>query len=160
MNLRPARLQRVGKLTVVLLFAVTCCSESPTKSSLERRTLEDNRELFRQSVGTSYGYDFQNVCFCGPDTRAPVRIEVRDGQFQSVVLREDGTAVARERWDQYLTVEQVFASIEDALDESAASVRVAYDPSLGYPRDVFIDFNEMIADEELGFTVENLSAVR
>ena len=160
MDRRSVSLAPLGKLGVVLALAAASCGDNPTNVTPESRELEDNRELFRRSVRTSYRYEFRIDCFCGPDDRAPVRIEVRDGQIQSVVVLEDGTTVERDRWDRYLTVEQVFTTIEEALDENAAIVRVGYDDSLGYPRDVFIDYSEMIADEERGFTIDNLSAIR
>lgn len=152
-------------LAVAALATVSGCDhpiepnivEAPADASEARRELTENRELFRTAVGTSYLYDYRNVCFCAPDSRIAVRVSVRHGTRVSVVALEDDAQIPPSRWREYLTVEEAFETIEQALDDGAASVRAAYDESLGYPRDVFIDFDERIADEEQGFTFDNLA---
>lgn len=139
-----------------LVVALASCGDGPT--SPERRSLEDNRELFQSRVGRSYSYTYSNVCFCPVDVVAPVRISVRNGTIESIVVAADGTPVPRGRWELYETIDAVFAVIEDALDQDAARVDVTYDPALGYPRDVFIDYDERIADEERGFVISDVTA--
>ncbi|HEU0021543.1 MAG TPA: DUF6174 domain-containing protein [Dehalococcoidia bacterium] len=46
--------------------------------------------------------------------------------------------------------------LQDAIDRDAASIRVNYDSRLGYPVSIAIDYNTMMADEELGFSVSGL----
>jgi hypothetical protein len=55
---------------------------------------------------------------------------------------------------EYQTVEDLFAVLADAYDRGAASVRASYDAETGQPTEFFIDYDEQIADEEVGFTVE------
>lgn len=131
-------------------------TEPSTQSDDERR-LAENRARFRASVGSSYRYEYRNVCFCGPDTRLEVQVMVRNGMRTSVTSVADGTPVPAGRWEEFLTVEEVFDVIQGAFDAGAATVQVSYDEALGYPNDVFIDFDERIADEERGFTLARLS---
>lgn len=142
---------------VVVALCASC--GGPTGPTEEQAQLSENRERFRATVGNSYRYDYQNVCFCGPDTRREVVVTVVNG-VRTSVSAIDGTSIPRENWVDYLTVEEVFDAIAQALAEEAASVRVTYDDALGYPRDVFIDFDERIADEERGFSIENLELVQ
>ena len=128
----------------------------PADPSDEQQLLNENRGRFSSMVGASYAYDYSNVCFCLVDTTRPVRVVVRDRQVVSVTSIDDGAPVPRERWGDYLTVEQIFDAIQEAFDQNAASVRAVYDERLGYPRDVFIDLDERLADEERGFIVDNL----
>ena len=146
-------------LSAVLLFAFGC-SRSVTRPD---RTLEEsgqNRELFLSAVGSSYRYFYQNECFCDPETITPVQVEVLNGAIQSVVIRADGTPVAAERWGRYLTVLEVFATIESALGGGADAVQVTYDDQLGYPRDVHIDYAERVGIDDVGFSINNLSVIR
>ena len=53
----------------------------------------------------------------------------------------------------YLTIDGLFDLIQDAYDRNAHEVQVEFDPSRGYPTRIYIDYSEMIADEELGFTL-------
>ena len=57
----------------------------------------------------------------------------------------------------YVTVEALFDLLEDAESEEAYSVDVEYDPLLGYPTDLFIDYSENTADEELGYRASGLT---
>jgi hypothetical protein len=127
---------------------------------VSQRELSENRRRFDERVGSSYTYEYQNVCFCGPDTRLNVRVRVRDGARISVVRVDDGSAVPTAQWDGFLTVAEIFDDIQTALDEGAASVHAEFDKALGYPRDVYIDIDERIADEERGYAVRNLHVDR
>lgn len=73
-----------------------------------------------------------------------------------VVGIDDGTPIPREQWSTFLTIAEIFDDIQRAIDERAASVRVDFDESLGYPREVHIDVDERIADEERGYIVRNV----
>lgn len=132
-------------------------SEDPTDTSEARQQLAASRERFRTTVGESYQYDYRNNCFCGPDTRLPVRVTIRNGARVSVVTLEDAAPIPPNRWGDFLTVEEAFDTIEQALNDGAATIQAVYDETLGYPREVFIDFDERIADEEQGFTFNNLA---
>lgn len=142
-------------IAVATLPAFSGCN-GPSEPSSEQQLLSENRARFRAGVGTSYSYDYRNVCFCGPDTTREVRVSVRDRVRVSVTAVENGALVPRERWNEFLTVEEVFDTIQHAIDEGAASVRVSYDADFGYPKDVFIDFDERLADEERGFILDDL----
>jgi hypothetical protein len=54
----------------------------------------------------------------------------------------------------YETVDDLLTLISEAYDRGAASVRASYDAATGQPTEVYIDYDEQMADEEVGFTVE------
>ncbi len=55
------------------------------------------------------------------------------------------------------TIEELFKIIEDAIKRNADEILITYDPTLGYPTRVAIDYLKILADEEMTYTVENLS---
>ncbi|MBT5773744.1 MAG: hypothetical protein HOH95_05130, partial [Dehalococcoidia bacterium] len=55
------------------------------------------------------------------------------------------------------TIDGLFNLIEEAIDQRAAAINVTYHPTLGYPLDAYIDYDLRIADEELGFTIHQLT---
>ena len=61
-----------------------------------------------------------------------------------------------ERLAEYDTVPELFDVIQDAIDRDAAEIRVTYAAS-GYPDEVWLDYDEQIADEELGFFIHALT---
>jgi hypothetical protein len=54
------------------------------------------------------------------------------------------------------TVIELFDIIQTKLAQKPFQQRVEYDPSLGYPTNVYFDMDERIADEEVGYIIENL----
>jgi len=57
------------------------------------------------------------------------------------------------------SVMDLFGKIKDAIDRGAASIQVTYDTEWGYPQEIAIDYDEMMADEEFYVTVSNLTVV-
>jgi hypothetical protein len=93
-------------------------------------------------------------------------VTVRDGAVTRVRHRPAGSAVEVPAEDQnfeyYWTVDGLFALLASALDRGV-QVRAAYDAALGYPREIFIDYDaDFIGDElDLRLTqVTRLDAAR
>ena len=60
---------------------------------------------------------------------------------------------------RYLTIDELFTFTQSAIDEEAIKIVSEYDLEYGFPTKVWIDWNEMIVDEERGFQVSNLVEV-
>jgi hypothetical protein len=155
------RLQSNALIAVLGLSLLACgTSTEPANGAFvddrpaTRAALQQARGHWNSLGITDYQYAFQRSCFCAPDFRAPVRIEVRQGQVAEVASVETGQARPTEG---YPTVEDLFARLQAALDSGAENVQVAYDPGLGYPTRFFIDQSTRIADEELWVETSGLS---
>ena len=72
-------------------------------------------------------------------------------------MKPNGSPVPSIRWGSYLTVLQVFATIDSALAGGADDVSVLYDEQFGYPRDVLIDYAERVGVDDQGFSISELS---
>ena len=92
-------------------------------------------------------------CFCPEEYRGPYRVSVRGGTVTRVE-RNGQTLPA----DRALTVEALFALIENANARPAERIDATYDARLGYPTSVSIDYDARIADEEVAYTVSDLMA--
>jgi hypothetical protein len=106
---------------------------------------------------TAYTYTAAWQCFCPQDWVAPVLFDVRDGVVQGVAFA-DGRAADVPDPERFGTVENLFATIQDAIDGDAASITVEYEPQLGYPTTAIIDHAAFTIDEEQGFTVSELAS--
>jgi hypothetical protein len=53
-----------------------------------------------------------------------------------------------------MTVEQIFSLIQSAITQNAHRVTVSYDPVLGYPRTVVIDYDPAAVDDEVVLTAQ------
>ncbi|SRR5690606_22207352 len=118
-----------------------------------RAALDAARARWDAAGIVDYAFVYEEVCFCLPEDRGPFAITVRDGAVASATYQGEPANARR----TYPTVDSLFATVEDALDRGAESVRVTFDPVLGYPAEASIDYEAMVADEELGFRVSDLT---
>jgi hypothetical protein len=154
------RFGRLGLLSVALLGAG--CYSPTDGSSLprtERERLERNQALWRAQGYTSYRFEYRHHCFCAPAVTDPVIIVVRGGAIVSINSVAGGAPVPPERFEQYLTVEALFALARQALGE-AASATIDYDPTFGYPTRLDVDWRRDIADDEGSHQASNLQPLR
>ena len=114
--------------------------------------LEEAQQLWRSERPHRYVYTIQRQCFCAEGARGPVRVTV-DGETVVSLLYGDGRAVDATAAGWFPSVDGLFVVLLEAFDEGAHEIRVTYDPQLGVPVDLWIDYSQNTIDEELGFTV-------
>lgn len=117
--------------------------------------LEAARARWQAASLDRYRMTLQRICFCpSPDYTGPFEVTVADGEVQAVTL--NGAAVDAERGE---SVEALFALIDDAYERGAVDVALEFDPDLGYPTSIGIDYSFQMADEEIGYRVSNVRRV-
>ena len=144
----------------ILLLAVMVLSSScGTTANSE---LERNEKLWQSQNLTSYDFTLERQCFCPEDWRGPVDITVRNGKVTSVTYVSNGQTATAEKFGDVDTIDELFGVIRDAyegkntFDQKAETVNVTYHPEMGYPLTIYIDVSQMMADEEQGYTIEEL----
>ena len=101
-----------------------------------------------------YSYIFQQFCFCPAIAVQPYQVFVKGGKL---IRPLEATGL-----QQYvLTMEQIFDVIEERCfsncpDEGPITCDVTYGRE-GYVTSVFIDQSEIIADEEISYTVTDFA---
>jgi hypothetical protein len=156
-------------LLLPLIFLLAACSALPfNRPGPENVTppagtpaapqgdLEKNQGLWKNAGVQSYRFKLHIGCFCAFRDRMPLSIEVRDGQVTSMTY-SDGTPVpagdpALEMFDRFSTIERTFAELRSGPSASAEQVRITFDPTYGFPADLYIDPLQQAADDE--FTVQ------
>lgn len=124
----------------------------PNLETTDHRALEAARALWTARGSTNYDMRLNWICFCGPNFAAERTLEVRNNAVTSGTIPGEIGVRA-----DHQTVERLFDLIEDAIDERAAALNVTYHSTLGYPLQADIDYDLRMADEELGFTVHQLT---
>jgi hypothetical protein len=150
---------RRSAAAVLLALAAAGCEgiTDPDNLDAERDRLEQARRQWRGEGLQDYQYTFRRSCFCAPGSTEPMRITVRANAILSVERISDG---ARQDPALFDTIEGLFALLEEAIDGEAAQFRAEYDGARGFPTSAYIDRDERIADEELGFTASDLQPQR
>ncbi|WP_375476423.1 DUF6174 domain-containing protein [uncultured Nostoc sp.] len=134
--------------------------QTQTNNSLNSRRLRFNKRLWEQANISNYRITVSNSCFCIPDARGPVIIEVRNGQTTSITSVATGKPVNPELFQKYNTIPKLFNVIQDAINRKAFNLDVEYNAKLGYPTKINIDYNSQIADEEIFLTIENFQEIK
>jgi Family of unknown function (DUF6174) len=141
-----------------LALALAGCG-GPFSPSGPAKDLEAARRTWSRQGIASYRFRVTQNCFCAPGVRGPFDVVVEQGRVAAVTDGETGEPRTPEPFVP-LTVEALFARVEDAIDRDAAQIDVRYDPALGYPQEIAIDFDRRIADEEVGYSASGLAAIR
>lgn len=137
-------------LLVPLALGASCSVLGLDSYDDERERLEAARETWDAQNIDSYSYVLRRICFCAGATQ-PARVVVENGQKVSVTLVETGEPVAEYEVEFFLTIDELFDFVEDAIDREAHSIEVTYDPDRGIPLTISIDYEEMAVDEEMAF---------
>lgn len=139
------------RFAFVVVAALVLGGCSLLSGSREPAALSEARDRWAGSGVDDYAMTLERSCFCPEEYRGPFAVEVRDGAVISVMLRDETLPT-----DRALSVEGLFDLIADAYEQKASRVTVTYDPTLGYPTQIYIDYIAQAADEEVGYTVSKL----
>lgn len=145
--------------TPVISKSPIVVAQSSARSQSDLQQLRTNQRLWNQQNISNYRYTLSRSCFCIPEARGPVIIEVRNGRTTSVTSVATGQPVNPEFFQKYDTVPRLFALIRDAINKKADNLDVKYNSTLGYPTQINIDYKSQVADEEEYLTIENLQQI-
>ncbi len=114
------------------------------------------QERWEHSRIADYSYTGAWTCFCPEEYRADTQVTVGGGKVTTVssAAPNVGTIPAPER---FVPIEGLFALIQNAITQNAARIEVSYDETYGYPAELFIDYDERMADEEDRFTISSFT---
>jgi hypothetical protein len=106
----------------------------------------------------SYRFTYTASCFCTAAALDPVRVLVADGSVVAVTSLDSGEPVDPDLFGfgHPVTVEGMFSFLEEAIGADPAGISVSYHPERGFPTDARVDFEEQVADDELGFSIRGL----
>jgi len=143
------------------VLTVTEFVADPPKADAAQQDAFD-QALARWSGGgfADYDYAFTRGCFCPEEFVGPYLASVRGGEVTAATFKGtdlfDIGMLEIGRYDEIIkTADGVFAEIERALLR-ADSFTAEYDPILGFPTNVYIDWIANAADEEVSYSISSL----
>lgn len=112
---------------------------------------------------SDYDFTLTTSCFCAYGG-VPVRVSVRDDAVATAVFARSGGRGGAVRGEAapeslVLSIEDVLARAEEARDQDAAEVRVEWPEGTDHPTEVWIDRDERMVDEELGWTISRVDVL-
>jgi hypothetical protein len=128
--------------------------------------LDGARARWQSAALESYEYGYHKFCECHRESPPETVVTVRGGTVTGVRHRPVGGSAevpaAEKNIEYYWTVDGLFALIASAL-ERGVQVRAVYDAELGFPREIYIDYDSNLIGDELDLRltgVTRLSAAR
>ena len=119
--------------------------------------LDNNRKKWDSEMASNYQFSFQWSCYCTMDFVAQVNITVQENRIHSAASVDGDVPIPLEvAIERYEAMDGLFDLLQSAIDENAYTISANYHPDLGYPIEVWIDYEKNSVDEELGFTIHNL----
>lgn len=120
----------------------------------------DNRqrwENFTNDPNAFVQYTIQRSTFGPVDSNRPINVTEQGGQVTRATFADTGEDVPQNILNGLDTIDDVFQRLENAYNNNAERIDVTYDSQFGHPTSVFIDQSQMIADEEVGYTISNVA---
>ena len=126
-----------------LFIFVSCLKNSVTIQS------DSQFQKWKDLNISNYEFTLRVNCFCTLETVGPHNIVVRNNAIQTV----NGVNYDPSKHGSVKTIDQLFVVISENLAKKPFSKTLEYDTKYYFPSNIFFDLSEMIADEEIGYTV-------
>jgi hypothetical protein len=132
--------------------AVVAVLVAVAPQALADAQLDGARARWQSAALASYEYGYHKFCECHRESPPETVVTVRGGSVTGVRHRPVGGAsevpAAEKNFEYYWTVDGLFALIASA-QERGVQVRAAYDAELGFPREIYIDYDSNLIGDEL-----------
>eukprot|EP00294_Goniomonas_avonlea_P016999 CAMPEP_0114553788 /NCGR_PEP_ID=MMETSP0114-20121206/7856_1 /TAXON_ID=31324 /ORGANISM="Goniomonas sp, Strain m" /LENGTH=145 /DNA_ID=CAMNT_0001738777 /DNA_START=50 /DNA_END=487 /DNA_ORIENTATION=- len=100
----------------------------------------------------NYKFEFSQSCFCPEALTSPKVISVVNGNVTDILEKESGSAVPEDQFMFYHSVESLMDMVETAI-EKADLVTVDFEPNLGYPIKVEVNWRKELSDSRSSYSV-------
>ena len=144
-----------------LLLPVLAACDSVTGTddlTREQSRLDRNWDRFQAAAPLSYSYVVRVNCDCPADVTRPVTVWVDRGSIEYLFYEDDGRPVPLSYASSFPSAEQLFDAVQDGIDRRADQIEVDYDPTYGFPTNVYIDYDRSRTGEELSLTTRGMQA--
>ena len=141
------------KALVALLPVLTGCVIFTSETGDLQDALNENRARWDAAAIADYSMRSQRRCFFCGVTFVPVRITVRGDTIDTVTEPDSNTPVSEPVIGTFLTIDELFDLIQEAITESASVIAIRYDETFGYPTDIDIDFSRSFRNDEALFEI-------
>ena len=138
---------------LILLFTIGCSSEDSVTLNPVEMELSNAIKKWNNSNINSYSYILTVSCYC-LDTE-PNKIEVIDNKIKKVNSNLVTPEQLNNDYWNVKTVDELFNIIDEKMKDDPYIFTLKFDQTYGFPIDIYFDMDEMIADEEIGYTISD-----
>ena len=118
--------------------------------------VQANKEKWLAHGIKAYEIEMQKICYCAPDAVRLMLFQVTDNEIKDVRYADSGDVVDPSYYNNLNTIEGMFTLVEQALKENPADLVISYDTEYGYIKELTVDYQANIADDEFTFIASNM----
>ena len=118
--------------------------------------IQKNREKWMSHGISDYEIEMQKICYCIPEVVRMMVFEVETNKVEAVRYADTGKDVDPQHYGDFNTIEGMFSFVEQALEKNPAVLSISYDDKYGYIKELSVDFEENIADDEISIIASNM----
>jgi hypothetical protein len=149
-------MRSIAALRAALVTLGTCVAVAASADT----ELDGARVRWQAAALAGYEYGYHKFCECHRESPPETTVTVRDGKVVAVRHRPAGTTTdvpaAEKNLSYYWTVDGLFDLIA-AAQTRGVQVRATYDSALGFPREVYIDYDADFIGDELDVRVTGVT---
>lgn len=147
-----------GRRFAMTVLLAACLS--PAVSHAQNAEYRASLDRWKQAALSSYEYGYRKYCECHPDSPPETVVTVRDDKVVGVRHRPVGydheVPAEEKNLKYYWTVDGLFDLLRAAF-ERGANVRVTYDPKLGFPTSIDIDYDANFIGDEVDLKITGVT---
>lgn len=113
------------------------------------KELQANKEKWNSHEITDYSIEMQHICFCPPEAVRLMIFEIKNNEIRSVRYADTDEYVEAGYFNDYNTVNGLFELAEQAITKNPHEITISYDEEFGFIKELSIDYEYQIADEEV-----------
>ena len=133
-------------IAFTILLLVGCKTVEPLDDATT------NLNLWNEKKVVNYSFSFKRVCFCPLEYVGPHQVVVQNGKIVTV---NGAPYNAAERYGTIPTIPELLQIIKANVDKNPYQKTLNFNSTYGYPTNVFFDFSQQMADDEIGYEVTN-----
>ena len=138
-----------------LFFIFFACEDSKTNPL----TLSESQKKWESHNFKSYRMKLSIACYCIPPHDIDIRVENnRISLINTGDLSFPEPDLKNKFWHAK-TVDDLFSFINEKLSDDPYQKTLKFNSTYGYPEEIFFDMDEMIADEEIGYTIHSFNSI-
>ena len=137
-----------------LLFIFLNCTKNTEVISEDEVQLQEQK--WKKQGIIDYEFTSQISCFCQTDYTLPKTIVVKSNEILSV----NGVDCADLEYETHKTIDEFFDYIEERQNQNPVIENLEFDSIYAFPSYIYFDISEMIADDEIGYTITNFTPTK
>lgn len=141
-----------ARIRIIVTIFLVSTFMSCTKTQDEQDWLQ-HRIQWERVRSSNYTFTLKTICFCPIDRVGPHVIEVKNLKIVTVNGKPYDPSIT----GPIMTIDELFVFIKTSLDRKPAQSNIQYSADKGYPEQLYFDFDRMMADEEIGYQISDVT---